>query len=84
MEKTALITALISTLIVRDAQQNNHSRTELDSHTNMVVIGSESFVFKSTARICSIASFNPKLGVSSKVPIVDGAICYDCPYSGES
>ena len=84
MENTASIAALISTVTARDAQQSDHSRTELDSHANMVVLGCESFIFESTARTCSVAPFDPKLGVSSKVPIVDGAICYDCPYSGES
>ena len=84
MENTASIAALISTLTAQEAQQSNHSRTELDSHANIVVIGSESFIFESTARTCSVTLFHPKLGVSSKVPIVDGAICYDCPYSGES
>ena len=76
--------ALISTFTARNAQDNGHSCTKLDSHANIMVIGSEYFVFEYTSRTCNVAPFDPKLGVYPQIPIVDGAICYKCPYSEES
>ena len=57
-------------------------RTELDSHANMVVLGLNSFVFESTGRTCNVQPFSTDLGIVKDVPIVDGALAYDCPYSG--
>ena len=56
--------------------------TELDSHANIVVLGLNSFVFESTGRTCNVQPFSTDLGVARDVPIVDGALAYDCPYSG--
>ena len=50
----------------------------------MVVLGSEAFIFESTSRTCNVMPFDPNLGVSNNIPIVDGAIAYECPYTGES
>ena len=50
----------------------------------MVVLGSEAFIFESTSRTCNVMPFDPNLGVSTNIPIVDGAIAYECPYTGES
>ena len=57
-------------------------RTELDSHANMVVLGRNCFVFDSVqGRHCDVQPFDPSIGCAKKVPIVDGAIAYDCPIS---
>ena len=58
-------------------------RTELDSHANLVVLGSNSFVFESTGRTYNVQPFSSDLDVEKDVPIVDGALAYDCPYTGE-
>ena len=58
-------------------------RTELDTHANMVVLGCNSFVFESTGRTCNVHPFSSDLGTAKNVPIVDGALAYDCPYSGQ-
>jgi len=56
-------------------------RSELDSHANMVVLGCNSYIFDSVPhKTCDMAPFDPKLGTSKKVPIVDGAIAYNCPF----
>ena len=55
----------------------------MDSHANMVVLGSNSFVFESTGRTCNVQPFSTDLGTASNVPIVDGALAYDCTYSGK-
>ena len=57
-------------------------RTELDSHANMVVLGKHAFIFESTGKTCNVLPFTKELGFASNVPIVDGAIAYDCPYTG--
>ena len=54
-------------------------RTELDSHAKMVVLGLNSFVFESTGRTFNVQPFSTNLGVAKHVPIVDGALAYDCP-----
>ena len=54
------------------------TRTELDSHANMMVLGSNVFIFESTDRSCNVHPFDSKLGMSHDVPIVDGALAYEC------
>ena len=56
------------------------SRTELDSHANMAVLGRNCFIFDYTGRSCNVSAFNPSLD-STTLPIVDAVIVYDCPYS---
>ena len=58
-----------------------YHRTELDSHANMVILGLNSFVFESTGRTCNVQPFSTDLGIAKDVPIVDGALAYDCPYT---
>ena len=58
-------------------------RTELDSHANMVVLGKHSFVFEATGKTCNVQGFSSELGQARNVPIVDGAIAYDCPITGQ-
>ena len=58
------------------------SRTELDSHANMVVLGSECFVFDNILnQTCEVEPFDPTIGTAKRVPIVDAALAYDCQYS---
>ena len=54
-------------------------RTELDSHANVVVLGSNSFVFESTGRTCEVQLFSSDLGIANDVPIVDVDLAYDFP-----
>jgi hypothetical protein len=60
------------------------SRSELDSHANMMVLGRNSFIFESTNRSCNVKPFSSELGIAENVPIVDGAIAYDDEYTGET
>jgi hypothetical protein len=61
------------------------SRTELDSHANMVVLGVNCFVFDTVhGRTCDVEPFDRTLGTAKKVPIVDAALAYDCPYSQQT
>ena len=59
-------------------------RTELDSHANMVVLGKHSFIFdRVREQTCEVLPFDPNIGRAKDVPIVDGAIAYECQYSDE-
>ena len=55
-------------------------RSELDSHSDMVVLGNHYFIFEITGRTCNIQPFSTELGISADVPIVDVEIAYDCMY----
>ena len=49
----------------------------------MVVLSAHAFIFESTNRTCNVQTFDPSLGIASKTPIVDGAVVYKCPYTGD-
>ena len=58
------------------------ARTELDSHANMVFFGKHSFIFDgASGRKCNVQPFDPSLGSKQSIPICDGALAYDCPYT---
>jgi hypothetical protein len=91
--KNAQVHSLINKLndyttncIISSAGGNQHithdkPRSELDSHANMIVLGKHSFIFESTGRTCTVEPFTTDLGTAENVPIVDGAIAYECPYT---
>ena len=60
------------------------SKTELDSHANMVVLGKHCFIFESTGKTCNVEPFSSDLGIASNIPVVDAAIAYDCPSTYET
>ena len=74
--------AIISTTSA--IQSSADPRTELDSHANMVVLGKHSYIFESTGRTSDVKPFTDELGIATDIPIVDGAIAYDCPYTRET
>ena len=48
----------------------------------MVLLGKDSYVFDGIQnRTCNVQPFDPSLGISRKIPIIDGAIAYDCPFA---
>ena len=82
--QAAQIAATIATITARDSGDNEDPRTELYSHANMVVLGAHAFIFDSTNHTCNVHPFDPSLGTASKIPIVGGAVVYECPYTGRS
>ena len=56
-------------------------KSELDSHTNMVVLGKKYFIFESTGNKCNVGPFTSELGIAQNIPIVYAAVAYDCQYS---
>jgi hypothetical protein len=59
------------------------SRTELDSHANMPVVGRHAYIISDTGRVADVSPFTPDYE-SMQLRIVDAAVQYDCPYNGES
>ena len=75
------------TALIADAQSNpqelknsRDSRSELDNHANMVVVGSECEIFDDTGKTCTVNSFADSAGSLDNVKIVDAAVAYDCPF----
>lgn len=61
------------------------ARTELDTHANMVLFGKNAFIFDgASGRKCNVQPFDPSLGSRQSIPIVDGALAYDCPYTHQT
>ena len=61
---------------------NELSRTELDSHSNMPVIGRNAYILSKIGETVDVAPFTPDYKPIS-VELVDAALKYECPYSGE-
>ena len=46
----------------------------------MIVLCDHAYIFDNVNNnTCDVLPFDPALGKSTKVPIVDGAVAYDCP-----
>ena len=61
---------------------NESSRTELDSHSNMSVIGMNVYILSTIGETVDVAPFTPDYKPIS-VELVDAALKYECPYSGD-
>ena len=61
---------------------NESSRTELDSHANMPVIGMNAYILSTIGETVDVAPFTPDYNPIS-VELVDAALKYECPYSCE-
>ena len=73
-------TILEGSEITQDA--NESSRTELDSHANMPVIGKNAYILSKIGETVDVAPFTPGYKPIS-VELLDAALKYECPYSGE-
>ena len=61
--------------------EESMSRTDLDSHVNMVVVGRHAYILSDTGQTADVNLFTPDYE-SMQIPIVDAAVQYECPYSG--
>ena len=60
---------------------DHESRTELDSHANMIVCGKHVSVLANTGQTAHVRAFSPDLPASD-IPIVDCAFLYENPQDG--
>jgi hypothetical protein len=58
------------------------SKTELDSHANMHVVGSQAYILSDTGCTCDVSAYTPDYK-PIQIKIVDAAVQYDCPYTDE-
>ena len=72
---------------VGDAYDNNvvigTHNLELDSHANMPVVGKGTYAISSSGETADVNAYNPECG-TMQIPIVDAALQYDCPYTGNT
>jgi hypothetical protein len=61
-------------------ETDEESRTELDSHANMAVVGRHAFIISDSGRIADVNPFTPDYE-SMQVPIVDVVVLCECPYN---
>ena len=79
MEIPRLSSLIALATLENDGNEPNNC-TKLDSHANMVVIGQQSVIFDVTGLTCTVNAFTESAGKLDKVPIVDAAVAYNCPY----
>ena len=58
------------------------SRTDLDSHANMPVVGSNCQVIRQTGKTVTVSPFTPDYEPMN-IPVVDATVLYRCPFSGK-
>jgi hypothetical protein len=69
-------TEMVSALdVYEDNEREEESRTELDSHANMPVVGRNAYIISDTGRIADVNPFTPDYD-SMQIPIVDAAVQY--------
>ena len=66
-----------------DVNLTEHSRTELDSHANMPVVGQNAYILADSGKQVEVNPFTPDYQPMT-VPLVDAAIRYDDQYDGRS
>ena len=61
---------------INDAE-NEISRTEFDSHANMVVVGKNSYIIAVSGRTAKVQAYSPSYNPQI-IPILDAAVLYEC------
>ena len=64
------------------SEETTESRTELDSHANMVVVGKNCKILEDTGRKADVSAFSPDFE-TLEIAIVDAALAYFDPYTGK-
>ena len=64
-----------------DVGLDGASRTELDSHANMPVVGKHAQVLADPGETCDVSALTPD-DAQMQVKLIDAAIQYDCPFNG--
>ena len=81
--QSLISTALVDLCNISVLRGEELSRTELDSHANMPVVGRNSYVISNSGKTADVNAFTPDHAPLT-IPIVDAAIQYDSPYDGKS
>ena len=70
-------------LDVNAMEIDGKSRTELDSHVNMVVVGKNCYVIDLTGETMDVCPFTPEYESLKKVPLLDATLVYTCEYNNK-
>ena len=70
-------------LDVNAMEIDGKSRTELDSHVNMVVVGKNCYVIDLTGETMDVCPFTPEYESLKKIPMLDAALVYTCEYNNK-
>ena len=65
---------------VGDSDSSEGSRTELDSHANMPVVGKHCFILADTGKTAEVSPYTLDYDAMD-VKIVDAAVIYKCPFT---
>ena len=69
--------------MTRAIEIKEESRTELDSHANMPVVGKHAYIIAESSKMVDVSLFTPDYKPLT-VPLVDAMIKYNNPYNGKS
>ena len=75
------ISALVAALSNSSDAPLDDPKSELDSQTNMILLGKYCFVFEWYGKSCTVNPFNDCLRSVKDIPIINADIFYDLPYS---
>ena len=77
----SVISAVWATTSDVRGSDSDVTTTQLDSHANMIVVGSQATVFGNSGRTADVKPFSNDYSKLQSVPIVDAALAYNCPYT---
>ena len=70
-------------LEIKAMEKYGKSRTELDSHANMLVAKKNCYVIGLTVETMDVCPFTPEYESLKKVPLSDAALMYTCEYTNK-
>ena len=80
---SAIVSATTADEDRMDVDGQTMSRTELDSHANMPVVGKHCYIIQDTGRQVDVSPFSPDYDALEQVRVVDAALLYVDPMTGE-
>ena len=79
----SILSAVSEEMRVNERGMHVESRTELDSHANMPVVGKHAYIIAGTGKKVDVSPFTPDYKLLT-VPLVDATVKYDNPYNGKT
>ena len=67
----------------KEADVHEGSRTKLDTHANMPVLGIHCYIIAQLGKTATVQPYRPDYEPMD-IPLVHAAVQYDCPYSGKA
>ena len=79
-----IISAVWTTISDAGVEEEEATTSQLDSHANMIVVGSQATILGDSGQSADVKPFSKDCSKLESVPIVDAALAYDCPFSGKT